>query len=232
MRYFMNRLVWIVSVLTMIVAATSCGKTDERAAEEAIESAAAANGQKVDVDLSGDKMTIKTADGTTVVEGDKATVTGPDGTTRIDGNSMEMTSNDGQVKMVSGDNAAIPADFPKDVPIYPGAKVTMAASDAGEQTVTVTLQAQDTLDKVSEFVSKEAVAQGWKEDMVIKQPGDQPMHMLEYQKDNRILMYTLVSNGENVNISMSVQTEEETAEAAAVSEPPAEEAPADVAQPQ
>lgn len=237
MGYFMNRLVWIVSIFAMIAVAISCGKAkegaSELAAEKAIEASAAANGEKVDVDLSGDKMTIKTGEGTTVVEGDKATITGPDGTTKIDGNSMETISADGKVKMVSGENATIPADFPKDVPIYPGATVTLAATDSGEQSYTVNLQTKETVDKVSEYISKETAAQGWKEDMVIKQPGSQPMHMLGYKKDNRTLLCTIAGDGETANISMTLQTEAQATEEAATPEPAPEEATADEApQPQ
>ena len=220
MRYFMNRLVWVVSIFAMIAVATSCGKAEEKAselaAEKAIESAAAADGQKVDVDLSGHKVTIETEQGTT----------------KIDGSAMSMTSNDGNVKIVGGENAVIPADFPKDVPIYPGAKVMLAATDANEQSSTVTLQVKDTVDNVSEFVAKETAAQGWKEEMVIKQPGDQPMHMLSYKTHNRTVMYTIVGEGENVNISMTVMTEDQTSEAAPAPEPAAEETPAEPAQPQ
>jgi hypothetical protein len=235
MRYFMNRLVWIVSIFTMIAVFMSCGKAKEAAVEQAIERQAASQGEKVDVDVSGDKMTIQSEEGTMHVDGDKATYTSKDGTTKIDGNSMEVTSQDGAVHMVTGDKAALPADFPKDVPVYPGAQVTVASTDKSNHTTMITLHTPDALDKVSGYIQTEATSQGWTEDMVIKQPGDQPMHMFEYKKDTRTLVVTAAGASEGTDISLNLeeapaQEAAPTEEAAAPEEAP-EEAPAEAEQP-
>ena len=210
MRHLINYFLAIVSVCAMLAVFTNCGKAKdaamnkvkEVAVEKAIESQAAADGKKVNVDVSGDTMTVK----------------GEDGTTKISGNSMEITSQDGKTKMVSGENAALPADFPKDVPVYPGAKVTMAASNTEDKTTTLTLESKDAVEKIADYVSKETAAQGWKEDMVIKQPGDQPLHMLGYKKDNRTLMYTISGGSDGTSISMSLQTEDKPDEQPAQSQ--------------
>lgn len=68
MKRFMDKLVWIVSVCAMVALLTRCGGSvqeaaQEKAVEKAIEASAAANGEKVDVDMHGDGMTVATEEG-------------------------------------------------------------------------------------------------------------------------------------------------------------------------
>jgi hypothetical protein len=54
----------------------------------------------------------------------------------------------------------IPADFPADVPLYPGAEVIQSRISP-EQGTTVTLSVGDDVDKVVSFYADSLAAEGW-----------------------------------------------------------------------
>lgn len=241
MRDFMDKLVWIVSVFAMVTLFLSCGNSEEAAMEKAIEAGASQDGQDVDVDIDGENMTVTSADGTTRIEGDKATVVTADGTTVIDGDSMQMTSQDGAVTMSTGENAVIPADFPKDVPVYPGAQILAVMSDTSTDARMLQMKSTDDLEKVAAHFREQVPAQGWKMDTEIKTPGDPPMQILGFRKNGRVLMLTLSGGTEGTEISLTLESDEGGAPApeeppvaetdapapeAETAEPPAEDAPA------
>ena len=58
----------------------------------------------------------------------------------------------------------LPADFPADVPIYPGAKVVESRVSPSEGT-SVTLSVGDDVDKVVSFYADGLAAQGWSTDI-------------------------------------------------------------------
>ena len=83
------------------------------------------------------------------------------------GGKVEIDSKSGQVKMKQkgpdgketevqlGQNTSVPADFPKSVPIYPGAKVMAAVSiSQGENGHMVTLSTKDSVDAVLQYYKK------------------------------------------------------------------------------
>jgi pentose-5-phosphate-3-epimerase len=83
------------------------------------------------------------------------------------GGEVDIDSKTGQVRMKQkgpdgketevqlGKNTSIPADFPKAVPIYPGAKVIAAVSiSQGEGGHMVTLTTDDSVEQVSEYYKK------------------------------------------------------------------------------
>lgn len=173
---FMDRLVWITSIVLAICVLTSCGgkveqTANEAALEKAIEASAAAQGHDVDVDISKGSMNIKT--------------------------------DDGQTSVATGENVEIPADFPKDVPIYPGAKTQMAAMDSVSKGHTLQLLTSDGVDKVSEYYKSEAGNQGWGEDTVMTQGDPQPMTMMSFKKDNRILSLIITHQDDGTSITLT-----------------------------
>src|SRR5689334_5423927 len=44
----------------------------------------------------------------------------------VDGQNITIKNADGKGTVAVGPGATVPADFPKDIPIYPGAKIMMA----------------------------------------------------------------------------------------------------------
>jgi len=83
------------------------------------------------------------------------------------GGEVDIDSKTGQVRMKQkgadgketevqlGQNSTIPADFPKAVPIYPGAKVIAAVSiSQGEGGHMVTLTTDDSVSQVSDYYKK------------------------------------------------------------------------------
>lgn len=58
----------------------------------------------------------------------------------------------------------LPADFPTDVPLYPGSKVIQARVSVGQGTA-VTLSAPDDPEKVASFYADSLAAQGWSTDI-------------------------------------------------------------------
>lgn len=63
--------------------------------------------------------------------------------------------------------ASVPDNFPKDFPLYPGAKITssLSGSKSGDQNgIWLTLTTGDGLDKVSSYYKTELVKNGWGEE--------------------------------------------------------------------
>jgi hypothetical protein len=144
----------IVSLaLTLALPLAACQKMGEKLAEKAAEKAIEAqSGGKAEVDLSGGKLTIK------------STEPGKEGTFEISG----------------GADAKIPDDFPKDVPVYPQAKVS-SAMKANEGQM-VTLDTEDKGDAVFAFYQKKMAAEGWKLVQELKMP---PSYNLHFEKADR-----------------------------------------------
>jgi len=76
--------------------------------------------------------------------------------------SVEIKGKDGTVRI--GENK-VPADFPKDVPIYKGAQVkgSMSSTANGKKTFIVTLTTDDALKDAADYYKKELTSGGWTE---------------------------------------------------------------------
>jgi hypothetical protein len=64
------------------------------------------------------------------------------------------------LSMSMGDEAAIPEDFPQDIPLYPGARPTATMSEDGEGTL-VTFDIDDGPEKVYDFYQQKLADGGW-----------------------------------------------------------------------
>ncbi len=123
----------------------------------------------------------------------------------IDGDALTVTSQDGAVSVTTGENVSLPAGFPKDVPIYPGAQVRAAVQDAGSNGYHAQLHTADAVDKVAEYYTKEVESHGWVEDSVVKQAGGQPMQVLNYTQDERTLNIMILGEGQGSSITVATQ---------------------------
>lgn len=153
-----------------------CGKAKEAATEKLIESSITSDGAKVDVDLQkgGDQVNISTK------------------------------TDEGTVNMSVGEGATIPANFPKDVPLYPNLKVMVSHVVVEQESYTVSGTVQDTVAKVAEFYTKEAEGQGWKQEQAMNMPN---MQNFIYKKDGRVLTVSAAGEGQETTVSITVTKE-------------------------
>lgn len=77
----------------------------------------------------------------------------------VSGNrSLNFNQNGNSISI--GGNVALPANFPSDVPIYPGSKIKLATkSEKGDYSVTLTTS--DSQEKVSSYYKEQMAAKGW-----------------------------------------------------------------------
>jgi hypothetical protein len=81
-----------------------------------------------------------------------------------DGKGMHLTatSPEGKTFQASiGDNVEIPADFPKDVPIFPGS-TPMASMSSPDEGMIVTFKSSDEQQAIFDFYQSSLVEGGWK----------------------------------------------------------------------
>ena len=188
---------WTIAIALAIVVALplGCGcrqKVADKAIEKVIETQAKKDGKDVDVKMNS-------ADGS-------MTITSKDGKEKVDmksdDKSFSIQTKDGM--MVTGDAAKLPENFPKDVPVYPGAKPTLVSTMAGNETFNVSFDTADTIDQVGAYYRKELTANGWQEQQTMNQGGDQPMQMLHYTKAQRTVMVTVTREGDKTVLSLMV----------------------------
>ena len=203
-----------VALLAAIVFMAGCGKkaeevTQEKLLEAALKAGGNKNakvdikkdglsiqgtnekGEKIDMNVSDGKMTMKTSDG-------------ENGTTTIttDKSSFTSTASDG-TKIVTGEGVKVPDDFPKDLPVYAGATAFSTSSSPKDAAFTLSLQSKDPVKTVAEYYLKEMVAQGWKETQKMEESGENPMFMINYTKDDRTAMIQVMNDGGKSTIMIS-----------------------------
>jgi hypothetical protein len=134
------------------------------------------------------------------------TYTGENGTKATiskSGKDYEVTfhGNKGETVRIAGSEAsvALPEGFPKDVPIYPGAKV--AASVKSQDGMHVTLQTSDAGSKVSDFYKEQMKAQGWAIDTTMDMPQGT---MLMGNKSGQALHVMVMSDDKATTVTLTV----------------------------
>ncbi len=97
----------------------------------------------------------------------------------------------------------LPADFPSDVPLYPGAKVQSSVSSAQAQGGGhyVGLETNDAVASVAGWYKTEIVAKGWKVTLSMDADGSS---LLGGSKDDRELMVTVSGEGGKTTIGIAV----------------------------
>jgi hypothetical protein len=99
--------------------------------------------------------------------GKSSTYETKDGQVKIEEKSgqatYEVTTQEGKLKMATGDNSvALPDNFPKDVPLYKGGVVKMAASQGGQ--LIVHLHVAASAADAGKFYQEQLKSQGWEVD--------------------------------------------------------------------
>lgn len=115
------------------------------------------------------------------------------------------TSTDTKPTNVSagGVNAAtgsLPADFPKDIPIYTGATIVSAAMAAG--TASAVLSTSDAPDKAAEFYKAELGKNGWSAPQVVDAAGNTVMS----SKKEKTQLAVTISKGTDGKTMISVSS--------------------------
>src|SRR5579859_4792575 len=87
----------------------------------------------------------------------RTTYSTPDGKVTVqqsgkDAGSMTFTGKNGErMELNTGSGAKMPGDYPKDVPVYDGAKVVMSTSTSEKHAHVLALESSDAADKISDF---------------------------------------------------------------------------------
>lgn len=178
----------------LIAAATlcllpGCGEDDQSTAtEQAIESAAKAQGQEVKVNIENNKTTIETQDD----EGKKVTYEASD-------NAATITTEEGNMTMQSGDAAKVPDNYPVDGVLYPDMKLDMAVvQDTAFMLAGTTT---DTPEKIQTTLNAQAKEKGWQSQGSFQQPG---VTMLSFTKGERALNVTINTAAGTTQVSITV----------------------------
>jgi hypothetical protein len=119
---------------------------------------------------------------------------------------IDLKGKEGQIKITgkegsfeAGEKVAVPDDFPKDVPIYPGAQARMAMKNK-DQGVTMMLGSKDSLDQVASFYKKELADKGWKQEAEMTMPEHR---MFTCSKENRKVVVSVTKDQEGALISLN-----------------------------
>lgn len=125
-----------------------------------------------------------------------------------DGAIIEISSDDEEMIVKSGSQAKIPDGFPKDIPV-PDTIGIEAAMEIGGSTFTLTGIVTQSYDEITAYYRKECVAQGWTESMNMSQGGEEPMTILGYEKDGRVLSVVVGANEDAIRVNLSTSFEED-----------------------
>jgi hypothetical protein len=165
---------------------SGCGKAAEKAQEAAIEHALEKDGNAdVKVDVKNNAMTIKSTE-----NGETTTYNYSN-----DGGTMTVAGEKGKMTITTGKSAAIPENFPKDVPQYPGAELQTVMTNTEEGVSSIEATTADALDKVMDWFKDQVAKNGWQPDQTMTMDGDSPMRMMTCKKENRQLMLNITSSG-------------------------------------
>lgn len=115
-----------------------------------------------------------------------------------DASSLTFTGKDGQKVVIDSGGGKVPADYPKDVPVYDGAKVIMAQSANEKNTHNLVLESNDAAGRISDFYKKGLESNGWKIEGTMTM-GE--MNMVTAVKDNRQAVVQVVNNSEKRTIN-------------------------------
>ena len=140
--------------------------------------------------------------------GRSKTYNGPNGekvTVDKDNGSVEINATDkegGNVKFSAGKGVSLPADFPKDAPVYPGAKAIMNTNN--KEGMSVMLETSDAPDKVAAFYEKNLKEQGWTTEASVK---TEQSTTITNKKEKRTLAVNILGGSDKTMIQLMVRQE-------------------------
>ena len=84
-----------------------------------------------------------------------------------DAGTMTVTGKNGETATLNFNGGKVPDDYPKDVPVYTGAKVVMSQSASDKHAHSLMLESEDSADKIAAFYQKGLEANGWKTESTV-----------------------------------------------------------------
>lgn len=174
-----NKLVVILIVVIVLLAVLGF------AAQKLMQKASVMVGQKV-----GEK----------VAEGIIEKATGGKANIDVDSGNVTVKTNDGSFST----GTSIPADWPKDAPVYPGATVSYSGSSnpqTGETGFGAVLATKDNAQKVKDYYAKELASQGWTVETTYNA---NESSVLSATKDTRTFVVTTSQSDEMTTITLAV----------------------------
>lgn len=122
----------------------------------------------------------------------------------ISDEKVTVKAGDKSMSMEFGESVAIPEKFPKDVPIYKGAKVTAAMSLP--EGFNVGMQSKDALAKIVSFYKEKLAAEGWTEKGTFATP-DQTLISSEKGKMTLAVSVTTADGQSAINMTVLINTD-------------------------
>jgi hypothetical protein len=160
-----------IAVLLVVCVCSGCRKAANEMMEGAIESQIARDGGKADVQIGDDAVSFKIQD------------------------------EKGESKFAFGENTALPADFPKDVPLYSKMTLVLAHSQQENEMFVIQAKSADSLDQIAAFYKQEAAKQGWEEQSSMEQGSN--MKALSYTKEGRMLQVIVAVTDEGTSLNIN-----------------------------
>lgn len=120
---------------------------------------------------------------------------------------VDVNSGNVSVKTKEGSfstSSSLPADWPKDVPVYPGATVSYSGSNtskSGDSGIGAVLTTKDSAQKVRDYYAKELVVQGWTVEATYN--ADETS-VLSATKDTRTFAATTAQSDDMTTITLGV----------------------------
>lgn len=109
-----------------------------------------------------------------------------------DAGSVTVTGKDGKTATLSYNQGKLPDDYPKDVPVYSGAKVVMAQSYSEKNARNLMLETADSANQVADFYKKELERNGWTTETTVSTPA---MNMLGASKAGKQVSIQISDSG-------------------------------------
>ncbi|MCK5862158.1 MAG: hypothetical protein KAH38_06720 [Candidatus Hydrogenedentes bacterium] len=170
-------------------------------AEKIIEKSLAQNGKESAVTINPDTQSISMT-----IKGDKEETGTMDIQVGEESASMVIRGENGNMEMLTGANAGIPANFPKDIPLHSSLKVNMSIND-GATGFTLQTSSNEKFETLVDYYQKESTKLGWEEQMNMLQNPDAPMQMMIYKKDKRIMNIIVQQAEESVGVTITASQE-------------------------
>jgi hypothetical protein len=120
----------------------------------------------------------------------------------MSGDKVTIKGEDGEFVMAGSSDGKLPDDFPKDVPVYEGAKIRQTISAGKGKSVTMSTKAAASA--IADFYAKAMKDGGWKEEMTMRQ---ETMTMLSYSKEDRQTSVMVNDSGDERMVTLTVATE-------------------------
>ncbi|HOE66328.1 MAG TPA: hypothetical protein PLO62_07360 [Candidatus Hydrogenedentes bacterium] len=199
--------VWAMAAWWVLASLAGCGKKDAPPPSQSAADASKTSqtesvkppAQVVFSGPDGGKMTLH--------EDGSMTAESSDGTVEMTANSMKISAEKGDFSATIGDAAKLPDNYPKDLPQYSNATLTLASESKEDKTITAQWKTSSPMSEVAAYYEKALQENGWTLAQKMEQTVGQTMIMLHGEKDDRMAMVMIISNNNETVISVT-QTQE------------------------